>query len=370
MASRFASKYKSNSPLNIPKVALWITLPLFSCLFLLTYVWNANSIKIYTPSSSFAYNVYGDRELGGHSSGTFTKEGESLTFKYELAEGYAYPYTGLYFTIPAKTLENVSAPSCFYLNLKASQGLEIPIILNEKTTINGTPNHRLWQYNLKLAPSTTNYKVLLSDFEVPAWWYKQYPLYIKNQPLDLAKVDGMCIQNCTHLGLGKQDQLKIQSVTFQKDLTNWYIGLAAGLMTLLCIGILYIIFNKRRKTVLIPFVATATEVSGFDDWQRIQSYLSMHYMEELSMETLQQDLGIAKHKIATLVKENTSLIFKQYLNQIRIAEATRLLTETDIPIGEIADKVGYGHISNFNRVFKEYTQQSPSHLRKDAQSLD
>lgn len=367
MASRFASKDKYSSNLNMPKIALWAIPPLLASLLLLILVWTAHSVHIYSSSSSFVYNVYSDQESGGHSSGTITQDGKALIFKYELTEGYAFPYVGIYFTVPTETLETVQSPSCFHINLKANKGLEIPLILNEKIVVNGLASHRLWQYNLKLDPDQKSYKVLLSDFEVPAWWYKQYPQYNKAEPLNLTKVDGMSIQNCTHIAPHKQDNIYIKSISFQKDFTNWYMGLALGMGIWLLIGVVYTVITKKRKHVLIPFVVTATEDPTADDWQRIQHYLSIHYMEDLNMETLQQELGIAKHKIAALVKEKTSLIFKQYLNQIRIAEATRLLTETDLPIGEIADKVGYGHISNFNRVFKEYTQQSPSHLRKDTQ---
>lgn len=364
MAAKFASKHTSNSSLYI-KVALWTIFPLLSSLFLVIYVHNANSVIIHNGTSSFAYGVYTDKESGGQSEGTVKKEGQSITFTYQLNAGHDFPYAGLYFTIPPKTLDNIQQPQCFHLELKASRGIEIPIILNEKITIEGIDNHRLWQYNLKLTPDHSKYKVLLSDFAVPAWWHKQHPQFNGAATLDLTKVDGLSIQNCTHIGIHKQDLILLKAIYFQKDFSQWYQALALGLSLWVVAGAIYAVLHKKKKHVFIPFVTTSSEHQSLDDWERIQTYISAHYMEDLSMETLQQELGIAKHKIAALVKENTSLIFKQYLNQIRIAEATRLLIETDLPIGEIADKVGYGHISNFNRVFKEYTKKAPSDLRKD-----
>ena len=50
---------------------------------------------------------------------------------------------------------------------------------------------------------------------------------------------------------------------------------------------------------------------------------------------------------------------KDYINKIRIEEAKRLLDQNKFQINEIAFKVGFGHISSFNRVFKISEQITP-----------
>ena len=55
--------------------------------------------------------------------------------------------------------------------------------------------------------------------------------------------------------------------------------------------------------------------------------------------------------------------FKQYLTQIRIHEAKRLLHETDRLVSDICLTVGFNSISHFNRVFKTMTSVSPLEFR-------
>jgi AraC-like DNA-binding protein len=82
------------------------------------------------------------------------------------------------------------------------------------------------------------------------------------------------------------------------------------------------------------------------------------------LETVQKEIGISETKLSAILKENTDMSFKRYLNHIRTEEAKRLLRETDRQVMDIAYKVGYGNISHFNRVFKEAENCSPNEYRK------
>ena len=73
--------------------------------------------------------------------------------------------------------------------------------------------------------------------------------------------------------------------------------------------------------------------------------------------------GFSARKISDLIKENYSLSFKQYINNIRFNEAKRLLKESNLPINEIAYKVGFNNISHFNRAFRQYCNCSPQEYR-------
>lgn len=54
------------------------------------------------------------------------------------------------------------------------------------------------------------------------------------------------------------------------------------------------------------------------------------------------------------------MTFLEYLRDIRIAESKRLLAETDLRIGQVAEAVGYERYKNFSRVFKEAVGVTPS----------
>ena len=58
-----------------------------------------------------------------------------------------------------------------------------------------------------------------------------------------------------------------------------------------------------------------------------------------------------------------------YLTQWRIIQAKELLIETNKPVGEIAEEVGYQSEAAFNRVFKKRITQTPLKFRQNALSL-
>lgn len=64
-----------------------------------------------------------------------------------------------------------------------------------------------------------------------------------------------------------------------------------------------------------------------------------------------------------MVKKELNANFSDYLWNLRLEEAKRLLTETDTPIDEVSTKVGYLSSSSFRRKFKQETGLSPSQFR-------
>lgn len=75
---------------------------------------------------------------------------------------------------------------------------------------------------------------------------------------------------------------------------------------------------------------------------------------DISLELAASALGIGRTKINTLLKEELGLTFNVYINQLRLVEAARLLSEKEeATVAEIAYSVGYNSVSYFNRLFKQ-----------------
>ena len=63
-------------------------------------------------------------------------------------------------------------------------------------------------------------------------------------------------------------------------------------------------------------------------------------------------------------KTKTKKSFVEYLNEIRVSNACKLLLETEMGISEIAYACGYKTASNFNQLFKKLTGTTPKEYRK------
>jgi len=340
-----------------PIMLIWLLVLLINIL--------TTPVTIINAEESIPFKIYTDQELQGQSVGSVnTTQQHGIDFIYTLKEGYVYPYVGICFT-PKSGILSFNANSTFTIEIETCADKIIPIILNEHVTgFSGKNFLRPVQYELNTQAGIHTYTISLKEFEVPAWWYKSNHFSEGDLPIfDPSNIKNICIQNSLLSAVNTEEYMHIKQISNRANTGFWvWIATIFSVCWLGGYGI-HLVLKKKKTAVFIPYVVTPSEEEPVDEWERIRNYISFNYMNELDMEGMEKDLGIAKHKIASLIKDNTTLIFKQYLNQIKVAEAKRLLQETNLPIGEIADQVGFGHVSNFNRVFKQYAGESPSDCR-------
>lgn len=103
--------------------------------------------------------------------------------------------------------------------------------------------------------------------------------------------------------------------------------------------------------------------------RRIGRYLDAHYAEPLSLQTVAEALNVSEYYLAHVFKEQTGVPPMQYVTKRRIGEAQTLLMDTSLPIGEIAERLGYGSPWNFSTAFSRCVGMSPSQYRKSFQSM-
>ncbi|KRG13234.1 AraC family transcriptional regulator [Lederbergia galactosidilytica] len=92
--------------------------------------------------------------------------------------------------------------------------------------------------------------------------------------------------------------------------------------------------------------------------------LRENYHESISIENAAKMVNLSPNHFCKVFKKVTGKTLIEYLNMLRINEAERMLVETDWPIMEIAEKVGYESVTYFGRVFKQIKSMPPSAKRK------
>ena len=94
------------------------------------------------------------------------------------------------------------------------------------------------------------------------------------------------------------------------------------------------------------------------------AYITEHYQEPLSLESVAKHLFVSKCYLSRIFKEAAGLTVVEYINLCRVRQARRLLLETSMSITELAECLGFESITYFERVFKKYTLVSPLKYRK------
>lgn len=93
--------------------------------------------------------------------------------------------------------------------------------------------------------------------------------------------------------------------------------------------------------------------------------LQNNYREQYSLKTLAFEYGMSQAYLGRLFKKGTGQFFSDYLCQIRIEKAKKLLCETDLKTSEIGEIVGFINQSYFTTVFKEKVGVYPAMYRKN-----
>lgn len=93
-------------------------------------------------------------------------------------------------------------------------------------------------------------------------------------------------------------------------------------------------------------------------------YIKKHYADHVSLESLAESAHVSKSECLRCFKSSLQTAPYQYLTEFRLSKAAELLINTDIPIGEIAESVGFSQTSHFGKCFREKTGVSPSEYRK------
>lgn len=100
----------------------------------------------------------------------------------------------------------------------------------------------------------------------------------------------------------------------------------------------------------------------------VQTYISAHYGEQLSLDQLAQQFYLSSSYLSRLFKRETGTTLTTYLQNVRIEAAKNLLRTTALKSYEVAERVGINDPVYFSRIFKKITGLKPKDYRHSVQN--
>jgi AraC-like DNA-binding protein len=100
------------------------------------------------------------------------------------------------------------------------------------------------------------------------------------------------------------------------------------------------------------------------DFSLVLQYIQHNY-RTLSLPDLAAFFHYSEPHLCTLIKKNTGHTFSDLIRELRLEDAKRCLRDTDLKVGEIAEKVGYNSADHFFQGLSEGHETVASGLQKD-----
>jgi AraC family transcriptional activator of pobA len=94
------------------------------------------------------------------------------------------------------------------------------------------------------------------------------------------------------------------------------------------------------------------------------SFIEDRYHEPISLRDVAQAVSLSRGHLTTVVRRKTGRTVQEWITERRMAEARRLLVETDLSVEEVGRRVGYGESGYFVRSFRRIHGSTPLAWRR------
>ncbi|WP_234998023.1 AraC family transcriptional regulator [Parabacteroides sp. Marseille-P3160] len=134
------------------------------------------------------------------------------------------------------------------------------------------------------------------------------------------------------------------------------------------VGLLFLLdkmakFHPKRLLCSPRFSDKLSEVSD-SRIEKLLSYLNYHYTENLRLDNVASIMFMNTSAFCRYFKQKTGKSYVNYVQELRIGYACKLLLSTSYDISQISIECGFNTICHFNKVFKHRTGLVPSEYKK------
>jgi len=132
-------------------------------------------------------------------------------------------------------------------------------------------------------------------------------------------------------------------------------------LQLLILELLLLLNRHHEKSTL---KAKQTQTASQRKTYEIVRFINENFMCDLSLTMLSQRFFISPFYLSHIFKDATGFSLSEYIIQLRILEAKKLLSQTNHSMTRVAELVGFDSSTHFGRTFKKVTSMTPRDYKK------
>jgi len=107
------------------------------------------------------------------------------------------------------------------------------------------------------------------------------------------------------------------------------------------------------------------KLSGEDIVEEVKRHIDRNYAQPISLQWISQNFYIHSNYFCRLFKEKTGVNLTDYIADVRLRQAMKLVRTTDLQIRSIAEMVGYDNPAYFSMLFRKTFGRSPVQVREE-----
>lgn len=108
-----------------------------------------------------------------------------------------------------------------------------------------------------------------------------------------------------------------------------------------------------------------TEFQDNSKIETIYKHINQNFQEHITLDEIADKVSMTIPAFCRYFKKSTGKTFTKLVNEYRVVHATKLLSESQMSISDVAFECGFNNFSHFNKLFKEFTGKSASKYRKE-----
>lgn len=127
---------------------------------------------------------------------------------------------------------------------------------------------------------------------------------------------------------------------------------------------LHKVWERLKKQPQATVTNKSRSVSELSSIEQVIQFIEKSMPRDVTLNEAAAKVHLNPSYLSQMFKQKTKVNFGDYVLNLRMEEAKRLLSQTSLRVTEISERLGYTDVSYFGNAFKRVTNLTPSQYRK------